>query len=111
VPPGSYLVNSALQITKGTIEGAGAWYSQIETNELIDNTSAVGGPINLSGFAILGNTADSRSRVSGAWTRCGFRVVCAARFVEFAEDVFESDPCQRPHDRFGPRFEPFHAGP
>jgi Pectate lyase superfamily protein len=56
VPPGTYLVSSALDITSGTIEGAGDWYSQIESNELIDNTSAVAGRINLSGFAILGNT-------------------------------------------------------
>jgi alpha-1,3-glucanase-like protein/pectate lyase-like protein len=56
VPPGTYLVSSALDISSGTIEGAGDWYSQIESNELIDNTSVVAGPINLSGFAILGNT-------------------------------------------------------
>jgi Pectate lyase superfamily protein len=56
VPPGTYLVSSALDISSGTIEGAGNWYSQIESNELIDNTSAVAGPINLSGFAILGST-------------------------------------------------------
>ncbi len=35
---------------------AGDWYSQIKTNEFIDNTSAVSGPVNLSGFAILGST-------------------------------------------------------
>jgi hypothetical protein len=56
VPQGTYLVGSALNITAGTIEGAGDWYTQIESNELIDNTTAVPGPINLSGFAILGNT-------------------------------------------------------
>jgi F5/8 type C domain/Pectate lyase superfamily protein/Abnormal spindle-like microcephaly-assoc'd, ASPM-SPD-2-Hydin len=56
VPSGTYLITSPLQITKGTIEGAGDWYSQIKTNELIDNTSSVAGPINLSGFAILGST-------------------------------------------------------
>jgi alpha-1,3-glucanase-like protein/pectate lyase-like protein len=56
VPPGTYKVSSALDISSGTIQGAGDWYSQIESNELIDNTSVAAGPINLSGFAILGNT-------------------------------------------------------
>jgi hypothetical protein len=56
IPSGTFLISSPLQITAGTIEGAGDWYSQIKTNELIDNTSAVAGPINLSGFAILGST-------------------------------------------------------
>jgi hypothetical protein len=56
IPSGTFLISSPLQIQKGTIEGAGDWYSQIKTNELIDNTSAVAGPINLSGFAILGST-------------------------------------------------------
>jgi hypothetical protein len=56
VPVGTYLVSSPLDITAGAIEGAGDWYTQIESNELIDNTSAVAGPINLSGFAIIGST-------------------------------------------------------
>ena len=56
IPAGTFLISSPLQISAGTIEGAGDWYSQIKTNELIDNTSAVAGPINLSGFAILGST-------------------------------------------------------
>jgi hypothetical protein len=56
IPPGTYLVGSALQVSKAAIEGAGDWYSQIKTNEFIDNTSAVSGPVNLSGFAILGST-------------------------------------------------------
>src|ERR1700722_3969819 len=56
IPSGTFLVNSHLQIQAGTIEGAGDWYTQLKANELIDNTSAVAGPINLSGFAILGNT-------------------------------------------------------
>jgi len=56
IPPGTFLVSSALQVSSATIEGAGDWYSQIKTNELIDNTSAVAGPVNLSGFAILGST-------------------------------------------------------
>ena len=56
IPQGTFLVGSHLQITSGTIEGAGDWYSQIKANELIDNTSAVSGAVNLSGFAILGNT-------------------------------------------------------
>ncbi|HEX4787066.1 MAG TPA: choice-of-anchor D domain-containing protein, partial [Actinospica sp.] len=56
IPSGTYLVNSPLRINSATIVGAGDWYSQIKTNELIDNTSSVAGPINLSGFAILGST-------------------------------------------------------
>ena len=56
IPSGTYLVGSHLNITSGTIEGAGDWYSQIKTNELIDNTSAVSGAVNLSNFAILGST-------------------------------------------------------
>lgn len=56
IPPGTYRVGSSLQLNSGTIQGAGAWYSQIKTNEFINNTSAVSGPINLSGFAILGST-------------------------------------------------------
>jgi Carbohydrate binding module (family 6)/Pectate lyase superfamily protein/F5/8 type C domain/Abnormal spindle-like microcephaly-assoc'd, ASPM-SPD-2-Hydin len=56
IPQGTFLVNSHLQITSGTIEGAGDWYSQIKANELIDNTSAVSGAVNLSNFAILGST-------------------------------------------------------
>jgi alpha-1,3-glucanase-like protein/F5/8 type C domain-containing protein/pectate lyase-like protein/ASPM-SPD-2-Hydin domain-containing protein len=56
IPSGTFLVSSALQISKATIVGAGDWYSQIKTNEFIDNTSAVSGPVNLSGFAILGST-------------------------------------------------------
>jgi hypothetical protein len=56
IPAGTYLITSPLSMSSATIEGAGDWYSQIETNEFIDNTSAVAGPINLSGFAILGST-------------------------------------------------------
>jgi alpha-1,3-glucanase-like protein/F5/8 type C domain-containing protein/pectate lyase-like protein/centrosomal CEP192-like protein len=56
IPPGTYLISSALQVNSATIEGAGYWYSQIKTNEFIDNTSAVSGPVNLSNFAILGST-------------------------------------------------------
>jgi hypothetical protein len=55
IPAGTFKIGSPLQIQKGTIEGAGDWYSQIKTNMLIDNTSDVPGPINLSGFAILGS--------------------------------------------------------
>jgi hypothetical protein len=55
IPSGTFKIGSPVQIQKGTIEGAGDWYSQIETNMLIDNTSDVAGPINLSGFAILGS--------------------------------------------------------
>jgi len=56
IPQGTFLISSPLQVSAATIEGAGDWYTQIKTNELIDNTSAVAGPINLSGFAILGST-------------------------------------------------------
>jgi len=56
IPAGTYLVSSALQVSSATIEGAGDWYSQVKANELIDNTSAVSGPVNLSNFAILGST-------------------------------------------------------
>lgn len=56
VPAGTYLIGSHLNITKGTLEGAGNWYTQLKTNELIDNTGAVSGPVNLSDFAILGST-------------------------------------------------------
>jgi hypothetical protein len=56
IPPGTYLVNSALQVNKATVVGAGYWYSVIKSNEFIHNAGAVSGPVNLSGFAILGNT-------------------------------------------------------
>jgi hypothetical protein len=56
VPAGTYVISSALQMNSATIVGAGDWYTQIKTNEFIDNTSAVSGPINLSGFAIIGST-------------------------------------------------------
>jgi len=56
IPSGTFLISSPVQIQAGTIEGAGDWYTQIKTNEFIDNTSDVAGPINLSNFAILGNT-------------------------------------------------------
>jgi hypothetical protein len=56
IPQGTFVISSALQVQKATIEGAGDWYSQLKTNEFIDNTSQVSGPVNLSGFAILGST-------------------------------------------------------
>jgi hypothetical protein len=56
IPQGNFLVGSPLQFGSATIEGAGDWYSAVDSNEFIDNTSAVAGPINLSGFAIMGNT-------------------------------------------------------
>jgi Alpha-1,3-glucanase catalytic domain D1/F5/8 type C domain/Pectate lyase superfamily protein/Abnormal spindle-like microcephaly-assoc'd, ASPM-SPD-2-Hydin/Cep192 domain 4 len=56
IPSGTYLVTSALQVNSATIIGAGSWYSQIKTNEFINNQGAVSGPVNLSGFAILGST-------------------------------------------------------
>src|SRR6202042_3454151 len=56
IPSGTFLINSHLQIQAGTIEGAGGWSSQIKAKELIDNPPPVSGPINPSGFAILGST-------------------------------------------------------
>ncbi|MBR7837969.1 discoidin domain-containing protein [Actinospica durhamensis] len=56
IPSGTYLVGSHLNISSGTLEGAGDWYTQIKSNELIDNTSAISGAVNLSNFAILGST-------------------------------------------------------
>jgi hypothetical protein len=56
IPPGTYLISSPLTVTSATIEGAGYWYSVIDSNEMIDNTSADSGTINLSNFAIMGNT-------------------------------------------------------
>lgn len=56
IPAGDFAVDEALQIPKGTIEGAGDWYAQVRSNEFIDNTAAVPGPVNLENFAILGDT-------------------------------------------------------
>jgi hypothetical protein len=56
IPSGTYLISSPLTVTSATIEGAGYWYSVIDSNEMIDNTSADSGAINLSNFAIMGNT-------------------------------------------------------
>ena len=56
VPTGTYQINSPLTVSSATIEGAGYWYSVIDSNEMIDNTSADSGAINLSNFAIMGNT-------------------------------------------------------
>jgi hypothetical protein len=56
IPRGRYLIGTALQVNAATIEGAGAWYSVLLTNEFIDNTSVVAGPVNLSGFMIQGST-------------------------------------------------------
>jgi hypothetical protein len=56
IPPGTYKIGSSLSVNKATIIGAGYWYSQLETNMFIRNAGAVSGPVNLSGFAILGNT-------------------------------------------------------
>jgi hypothetical protein len=55
-PPGRYRIGSPLQISSATIEGAGSWYTELLSNELIDNITAVPGPVNLSNFAILGST-------------------------------------------------------
>jgi hypothetical protein len=56
IPAGSFTVSSPLTIDSATIEGAGSWYSQVLSNEFIDNTAVVPGPVNLSNFAIQGNT-------------------------------------------------------
>lgn len=56
IPAGNFAVDSALQVSKATIEGAGAWYAQVHSNAFIDNTVAVPGPVNLKDFAILGST-------------------------------------------------------
>ncbi|HET9060939.1 MAG TPA: glycosyl hydrolase family 28-related protein [Acidimicrobiales bacterium] len=56
VPPGRYLVTTPLSMQEANIEGAGDWYTDIASNELINNTAAVSGPIDLSGFSILGST-------------------------------------------------------
>ncbi|MFC1433704.1 discoidin domain-containing protein [Streptacidiphilus sp. N1-3] len=90
IPQGTFRITSALQVNKATIVGAGSWYSQLATNEFINNTSAVSGPVNLSGFAILGSTVGrhddstanaingslgSGSTVNGLWiqdTNVGF---------------------------------------
>jgi hypothetical protein len=56
IPPGKYLIGSALTVSSATIEGAGDWYSQVLSNAFIDNTSVVPGPVNLRDFAILGST-------------------------------------------------------
>jgi hypothetical protein len=78
IPSGTYLISSALQVNSATIEGAGDWYSQIKTNEFIDNTSAVSGPVNLSGFAILGSTVgrhdDSTANAINGSLGSGFTV-------------------------------------
>jgi hypothetical protein len=82
IPAGNFAVDTPLRLSSATIEGAGAWYSQVRSDEFIDNTAAVSGPVNLSDFAILGSTVgrhdDSTenaidgslgtgARVSGLW--------------------------------------------
>ena len=56
IPAGNFAVDEPLQINAATIEGAGSWYAQVRSNEFIDNTSVVPGPVNLKNFAILGDT-------------------------------------------------------
>ncbi|HEY3868728.1 MAG TPA: glycosyl hydrolase family 28-related protein [Actinocrinis sp.] len=56
IPAGNFAIDEPLQIDSATIEGAGDWYSQIRSDEFIDNTAAVPGPVNLSNFAIFGST-------------------------------------------------------
>jgi Pectate lyase superfamily protein len=57
IPAGTYVVATPLQVKKATIMGAGEWYAQIEAGSFIDNTTSVTGPVNLSGFAIVGPSA------------------------------------------------------
>ena len=38
IPSGTYLISGHLNIQAATIEGAGDWYTQLKTNELIHNT-------------------------------------------------------------------------
>ena len=59
IPPGAFRVSSPLQLSKATITGAGDWYAQIVASEFIANPARVLGPVNLSGFAILGPPAAS----------------------------------------------------
>jgi hypothetical protein len=56
IPAGQFTVGTPLQISSATIEGAGSWYSQVNSDEFIDNTAAVPGPVNLSNFTIQGAT-------------------------------------------------------
>jgi hypothetical protein len=90
IPQGTYLISSPLQMQQATLVGAGDWYTQIRSNAFVKNTSAVSGPINLSGFAILGSSVGrhddstanaidgslgSNSTVDGLWiqdTNVGF---------------------------------------
>jgi F5/8 type C domain/Pectate lyase superfamily protein/Abnormal spindle-like microcephaly-assoc'd, ASPM-SPD-2-Hydin len=78
IPSGTFLISSALQVSSATIAGAGDWYTQIKTNEFIDNTSAVSGAVNLSGFAILGSTVgrhdDSTANAINGSLGSGFTV-------------------------------------
>jgi parallel beta-helix repeat protein len=79
IPSGVFRVGSPLKFGKGTIEGAGDWYSQIIAGQFIDNTSPADGPVTLSGFAILGpgrvdggaaaisGSLGSRSTISSLW--------------------------------------------
>ncbi len=56
IPQGSFRITSYLQVNSATIAGAGNWYSQLLTSDFISNGGSVPGPVNLSNFAILGNT-------------------------------------------------------
>ena len=56
IPAGNFAIDSPLQVDRATIEGAGDWYTQIRSDEFIDNAAAVPGPVNLADFAILGST-------------------------------------------------------
>ncbi len=56
IPQGTFTVGSALQVNSGTFQGAGDWYTQLQTNMFIQNNSTVPGPVNLHDFAIMGNT-------------------------------------------------------
>jgi hypothetical protein len=56
IPSGDFTVGTALRIDHATVAGAGNWYTRIRSNEFVDNTTAVAGPVNLADFAILGST-------------------------------------------------------
>jgi len=68
IPPGSYRISSPLQVTGATMTGAGDWYSQVIASQFIANAAAVAGPVNLSGFAILGppGTPVGQAAISGS---------------------------------------------
>jgi hypothetical protein len=56
IPAGQFTIGTALQLASATIEGAGSWYSQVDSDEFINNPAVVPGPVNLSNFTIQGST-------------------------------------------------------